>query len=161
MTGPEKPRTDRDSTPNPRSLRIASVMLIILLIAVGLGVFLANRWVGILVVASAVPALIWVIFEARRRNISGRPMNLDEGVRGFAFSLGNIFLVLVASAIAFFATCFPIGLMGFEGENGGIIVPVAFGVGGLSALGVGALVAYRLRRYHRGRGAKAPKEEDR
>jgi hypothetical protein len=77
-------------------------------------------------------------------------MGFKDGARTFALSLGTIFLVLVAATIAFFATCFPIGLATMEGKLGFL----AWVVGGVSAIVVGAFVAHLLRRSHRKPEAK-------
>jgi membrane protease YdiL (CAAX protease family) len=154
MTPTEEPRPDK--VPPSRSGRswIASAMLVILLIAIGLGVLRANVLVGSLFLASAAAALVWIVFEARRRKVAGRPMEFEDGVRTFAFSLGRIFLVLVAATIAFFATCFPIGLATMEGESAGKLGFLAWVVGGVSAIVVGAFVAHLLRRSYRKPEAK-------
>jgi len=154
MTPTEEPRPDKVPPSRPGRSWIASAMLVVLLVAIGLGVFRANALVGGLLIASAVAALIWIAFGARRRKVAGRPMGFEDGVRTYAFTLGNIFLVLVAATIAFFATCFPIGLATMEGESAGKLGFLAWVVGGVSAIVAGGFVAHLLRRSRRKPEAK-------
>jgi hypothetical protein len=61
--------TSPDKVPPSRPGRswIASAMLVVFLVAIGLGVLRANVLVGSLFLASATAALVWIAFEARQR----------------------------------------------------------------------------------------------
>ena len=113
---------------------------------------------GGVLVGLAVLALIVVGIVSWRRKAQGRPMSFNDGLRSFGLTLSSIVLILVSSSIAFFATCLPIGLMGLSGYTSSTET-LAFVVGGLSAVVVGALVAYGLKR-GRDKRAKKRKLED-
>lgn len=156
MTEPDRTRSGGTQTSKVGSFRIGSALLLIALVAVVLGVMRASLPLGILLAVSVIPAAIRTGLESSRRRAEGRRMGFDNGVLVFILAFADSFVVLIASSIAFCGTCVPISLLGMHGEFqvDNKIMIIAVTVGGLAALLVGTLVAFRLHKRERARLAR-------
>jgi membrane associated rhomboid family serine protease len=140
-------------------------LIVVALIVVGVVVYFAYPPLGILVLVAAVVAMIGTVIASFRRTKEGVPIDAKEKVRIFAGTLGSAFLVLIASSIAFIATCFPIGLFGTKGEGGDPaddrMIRIAYIVGGIAAVVAGCTTVYFLDRVHRARSTEEPRKKRR
>lgn len=110
------------------NLRIGTAMMLIAVVACCLGALRANVALGIAVSLSLVPASIRTPLVAGRRRAEGGVMDWSEQVATFATTMICSWLVAITSSIAFFATCFPVGMASNSIPFGLIVgVPVAIG----------------------------------
>lgn len=100
----EPPR--RAVATSPVSFSLATLMLMVTLVAVGLGMFAIWPGLGILYCLAMAPALVRTAVGARRRQLSGQTLGLDRKFQLFATSLAVSVAAFVAAIVAFFATCF-------------------------------------------------------
>lgn len=117
-------------TPIPpyRSIGIGTAMMLIAVVALCLGALRANIALGIAVSLSLVPAAIRTPLVTARRRAEGATMDWSEQVATFITTVMCTWLVTIASSIAFFATCFPVGAVSNSIPFGLIVgVPVAIG----------------------------------
>ena len=111
----------------PRTFRIGTGLAIIAVIAVCLGALRADISLGIVAIVSFIPAAIRTTLVAGRRRFEGRPMTLEEQFSTFLITMFATWGVVISSVVAFFATCFPSGLI-----TGNLGVALVFGaLGGL------------------------------
>jgi hypothetical protein len=111
-----------------RSIGIGTAMMLIAVVALCLGALRANIALGIAVSLSLVPASIRTPLVAGRRRAEGAAMDWSEQVATFITAVMCTWLVTIASSIAFFATCFPVGAFSNSIPFGLIVgVPVAIG----------------------------------
>jgi hypothetical protein len=95
----------------PRTFRIGTVLVLIALIAVALAAFRADITLGVGTIVLLAPAAIRTPFLASRRRLEGRPMGFGEQMETFVATMVVTCAVVIASMIAFFATCLPTGIM--------------------------------------------------
>jgi len=116
----------------PRRFGLGSLMVLVAVVAIGLGVFRASPGLGVLVLYLFTPAMIRTSGVASQRADDERPMTLEEKSWVFLSSIGLMFSVLVASSTAFMAVRVP-----SVAVTGGYDLFLAWGVSGAVALLVG------------------------
>jgi MFS family permease len=117
--------------PGSGTFTLGSLVLVVALFAVCFAVMRLSLGFGIGLAIAATPALIRTAIGASRRNMAGRPMDMVQKMSLFLASLSIVMVTGVASAGAFTATCFPIGLMSFgigNGSGSGMWVAISLGV---------------------------------
>jgi hypothetical protein len=121
------------------------LMLLVTLIAVGLGVEMQIQGLGVALGVLSLPAMIRTTSIARRRGARGRALSTVDRVEIFFVSLIIVVLILLAFCVAFCATCLPMGLlsMGVIRDSEGAIF-LAFGTGLVAAIAVSIFIARRL-----------------
>ena len=126
-------------------------MLFVAVIGACLGAFAANEALGALLSVGLVPASIRMAMVSGRRRAEGRPMSAEEWVGSFVLIFVTVYLIGLASLIAFGVTCFPIGL---ASQN----FVIACGAGGLVAI----FVAVKITRFavRADRGIPKPERPD-
>jgi hypothetical protein len=156
--GPIPRPAEGQSTPAPRAevavghtFSLASLVLVIALLAVCLGVGHEAPGLGIVLALVSAPALFHTTARAIRSKAGGRPMSATMKVRVFLASLAAVVLISLSAIIAFVATCFPIGLVSL-GVNFQAGMFVAMIVGGIAAVAA-PILTYRLIRRLRDPGA--------
>lgn len=139
---------DRNPYAAPRSMsdegaslmRISTLMLLIGVVAILLAAFVGDINVGFSSLLVLVPAVGRTLYISSR---SSRSLGLGELVVHFLYSLLVAWVTMVAAGIAFFATCFPLGLMSMgAGGNGGVVL--AFGTGFIAAAWTAWVLGRRL-----------------
>jgi len=95
----------------PRTIRIGTILVFIALIAVCLGALRENIALGVAAILSLTPSAIRTPLVARRRQAEGRPMDFWDQVHSFLITMLSTWAVAISTVIAFFATCFPTGLV--------------------------------------------------
>ena len=89
------------------TLRISSVVLVIMVLALCLGLWHEVPFVMVILAAAATPALLYTLIVAAKRTITGRPLtDFDGGVGTFLSALAGVLMIGVSAVIAFFITCF-------------------------------------------------------
>jgi hypothetical protein len=118
---------------NPSSFGIASLLLTMTLIAVGLAIFIAAPGLGISMAILALPAFIRTLLVVRKRKILGRPVSTEAKVGLYLGSFGVTLVVTVvtifASALTFCMSCLG-GIAVTNGGSGGsetLVMLIAFG----------------------------------
>ncbi len=157
MIGPDRFESEKPPAAKIGSFRIGSALVVIALVAVSMGAMRASLPLGILLAASVVPAAVLTALVSDHRRAEGRPMGTNDLAEFFVLALLNVFVVLIASSIAFCVTCVPISLMGMHGEFqvDDKAMMLAVSLGGLAALGAGWMVAMGLIKASRSRQARA------
>jgi hypothetical protein len=114
---------------------LGTLMFVITVIAVCLGV--AVRWPPIGIPLSVVVVLgsIRALFVARYRSRFARPLDFGDKLIIVLASWFVAFGVIASALLAFVFTCFPIGVVTFDRNNG---VEIAFVIGSLVAVVVAA-----------------------
>jgi hypothetical protein len=134
------------------TFRIGTAMGVIAVVGVGLGAFAASPYLGYLVAVGLVPATIRTILVAGRREAEGRPMRPADQSMSFLLTFGAVYLILVASLIAFGVTCIPIGSAMSNTFPGGLWL--AFGVGLIAAALTATGLAWGMLKASRDRDRK-------
>jgi hypothetical protein len=88
------------------SFSLATLMVLITLVAVGLGLFAIAPGLGVLYCIALVPALVRTAVGVRKRVVTGQPLPFESKFQLFATSLAVSVAAFVAATVAFFATCF-------------------------------------------------------
>lgn len=131
-----------------RTFSLASMFLWTTLVAVlaGLARFAPGLAIGVAVLS--IPAGIRTVGIIRRRKTRiGKQLSAMEKIEAFFASLGVMTLVGLASSIAFFATCFPVGLFTFDMRNdSSVFFAIALGI--VAAIVVAFLIGKALWRVH-------------
>ena len=122
----------------PRKFGLGPLMILVAIVAVGLGIFRIAPPVGVLMLFLFVPAMIRTTGVASQRAEDRRPTTLEDKAWVFLTSIGLMTAVLVSSCLAFIAVCLPAGLVAANGRGYGFVLVVA--VGGGAALLVGGVV---------------------
>jgi len=124
-------------------------MMAIAVIAVCLGVWHEEPVLGIVLAVAVAPALGYTVFLAAKTKARGRPMAVFEKVDTFIAAIVGVVVIELSTFIAFFVTCFPIGLVAFAATGGinnkgtgitGVVVAVV--IGGAAAIAA-AYMTYR------------------
>lgn len=125
-----------------RTFSLASLLLMIALMAICLGVGHEVPGLGIALAIVSAPALIRTTVLASRSRGRGRPMSASAKVWMFLASLAAVVVVFLSAVVAFFATCFPIGWVsvGLDSQPGML---VAFIAGAVTAIAA-PIFTYRL-----------------
>ena len=89
---------------------LASLLLILTLVAVALGALFVMPGVGTLLIVMSVPALVRTFVAGRRRRESGQPPTVGAKILDFFVSVAVIWMVAIAAQIAFVAACTATGL---------------------------------------------------
>ena len=97
----------------------AVIAVLIMLLFGGL-LFSDAYGVVVVLLIAAVPALVRTVVMASRRREAGAPADSGSVLVTFLTSLGVVFVVGLASGIAFFATCFVVclGMLSTRGHQG-------------------------------------------
>ena len=95
----------------PRAFRIGTALFLIAIVAVCLGALRENVALGVAVIVSLAPAAIRTPLVAGRRRAYGSPMDFGEQFASFLITMVCTWAVIISTSIAFFATCFPAGLV--------------------------------------------------
>ncbi|HUE74374.1 MAG TPA: hypothetical protein VMP01_26060 [Pirellulaceae bacterium] len=137
----------------PTTFSLATILLVITLIAVCLGVFRLSPGFGIAVVCFAVPALIRSVVVGVQQKRAGERQSIGEKLTAFAASLGIMLLVGIAGFIAFQIACW--GTCGLitatasssasSAPNLNLLLWSSVGLGSLSALAVGIWILWLTR----------------
>lgn len=113
------------------TFRIGTAMLLVAAVATCLGAFAADVGLGACLAIGLIPATVRMAVVSVGRGPDGRPRTTAEALLSFILTFFVSYLILLASAIAFGVTCFPIGVASDS--------PLfALGAGGLAALIAGA-----------------------
>lgn len=129
------------------NFRIGTALMLIAVVAVCLGALRANIALGIAVSLSLVPASIRTPLVAGRRRSEGVAMDWAAQAGSFLVTVICTWLVVIASAIAFFATCYPVGVASNDFRAG-------LTVGVIAAIGCAAFLTIFFIKIGRGRAAK-------
>lgn len=117
---------------NPSSFGIASMLLTMTLIAVGLAIFIAAPGLGIAMAILAFPAFIRTLLVVRKRKMLGRPVSTEAKVGlylgSFSVTLVVTLVTVFASALTFCFSCLG-GMVVAEGFQGSesLVMLIAFG----------------------------------
>ncbi len=143
--------------PTPLSFRISSLLMVIAVIAVCLGVWHEEPVLGIILAVVVAPALVYTVIVAAKSKARGRRMAVFEKVGTFLAAIVGAVVIAVSAIIAFFVTCFPVGIvtLGAAGTATWIIALVS---GGTAAVAAAAYMTYRLltRKGRRGGSPRKP-----
>ena len=90
---------------NPAQFSLETLLLVITLVAVCLGMIMAEPGLGIVVAIVATPALVRTLVAGYQQRKAGTPMTLGEKLLTFAASTGVAVAVLVTGGTAFAAAC--------------------------------------------------------
>ena len=134
----------------PATYSLATILLVITLIAVCLGVFRLSPGFGVAIVCFTVPALIRSIVVGVQHKRAGARLTIGEKLTAFAASLGIMVLVGIAGFIAFQIACW--GTCGvFAATSSSRSAPseslfiVSVSIGSLAALAVGIWILWLTR----------------
>ena len=139
------------AAPGPWTFSLSSLMLVMTLIAVCFGLGGIEPGLGIGIAFLVTPAALRTAVAATRRRRAGHGMSIAEKLVAFAASLGVVIAIIVATGVAFYATCWA-GFFGgalasepFAKGYDGLFVGLWTGMilGGL----VGVYVLYRMIRW--------------
>lgn len=131
--------------------RLSTAMVLIGVIAVGLGAFSIDESLGVFSLIGLVPAMIRMMVVSARADGEGRPLTVLEMCQSLILTFLTSYAVVLASLIAFGMTCVPVGVA--SGNLG-----VAIGAGVLVMIPVGIwLVRVSLRA---ARGAYEARRKD-
>jgi hypothetical protein len=95
-----------ESPVSQRGFSLASLMMLVTLVAVVFGMFSIAPGAGLLTVIALVPAGFRYAYEMRRLKSSGAATTLNQKIVVFVASLAMVVIAGVAAAIAFCAVCF-------------------------------------------------------
>jgi hypothetical protein len=84
---------------------LAPMMIVVTLVAVGLGLFVTAPGLGILYAIAMVPALVRTAVGVRKRAKDGKVLGIEDKFQLFATSVAVTVAACVAATVAFFATC--------------------------------------------------------
>lgn len=128
---------------------LATILLVITLIAVCLGVFRISPGFGLAMIAFSVPALIRTFVAGVQQKRTGQRLTVGDKLTAFAASMGIMVLVGIAAVIAFqiacWGTCGVISLANSRSiisDNG---FEVAVAIGSLAALAIGGWILWLTR----------------
>jgi hypothetical protein len=141
---------------NPAQFSLETLMLVITLIAVCLGMIMAEPGVGVLVAIVAAPALVRTLIAGYQDRKAGTPMTLGEKLLTFTASTGVALAVLVTGGTAFAAACagsifVACGLESagagpsMMGRSGEMLLYVLLGASGLIGMGTAGWLFWILR----------------
>jgi hypothetical protein len=116
-------------------------MMLIALMAVGLGAWQTSREMGILLTIVAGPAFIWTVLVTYHRAWSGRPLHAWDTVGVFMAAMSAVVFMGVAGFIAFFLTCASFMPMraGNDAQGQALAWSLAAGIAGV--IGAGFFIA--------------------
>lgn len=146
---PAIPATAVEGRPAAQQFSLATILLVITLIAVCLGVFRQSPGFGIAVVCFAAPALIRTVVVGVQTKRVGQRLSIGDKLGVFAASLGIMLLVGIAGFIAFQIACWgTCGLIAAANPRSGdmeMLLWTSVGVGSLSALAIGIWILWLTR----------------
>jgi hypothetical protein len=123
----------------PGQFSLASLILVMTLVAVCLGVLMAAPGLGILLIIVAVPALVRTVVTGSQQKGTGAPLSLGQKVVAFITSLGLMIAVGIAGIIAFeiacWGSCAAVAVVAGEGEGAFYTGLILGAVAGLGAIG--------------------------
>lgn len=119
---------------------IATVMVMVAVLAVCFGAFRAEPGLGVLVALFLVPATLRASLEIESRRADGRPMRFSEKNDAIAASVMLAILLMPAAGIAFAATCAPIGCATLGGLYEGPDAPPGIHPGLIVAMAAGTVM---------------------
>lgn len=96
---------DRGTPLAPGTFSLATLMILVTLVAIGLGLFVTAPGLGILYTIAMVPALVRTAVGVRRRAKAGKVLAIEDKFQLFATSIAVTVAACVAATVAFFATC--------------------------------------------------------
>lgn len=136
------------------SFSLSTLMILVTLVAVGLGLFVTAPGLGILYTIALVPALVRTAVGVRKRVAAGKIMRREDKLQLFATSIAVSVAAGVAATVAFFATCLSTCFVYMALENNlrsanqqGFVF-FSFAIAGLLALAAfgGVFYLFRTRR---------------
>lgn len=129
--------------PRVRRVNLATVMVLIALVAVCLAPIRVAPAASILLMAILIPTTVRVLLAIEERKADGRPMSFPQTFDAAFASCGITILILLAATIAFVVTCVPTG---FCMATGRVDERVGLSVANLSGATCALFVAYRVGR---------------
>jgi hypothetical protein len=96
---------DRAAPVTPATFSLATLMIVVTLVAVGLGLFVTAPGLGVLYTVAMVPALVRTAVGVRKRAQAGKVLSVADKFQLFATSIAVTVAAGVAATVAFFATC--------------------------------------------------------
>jgi hypothetical protein len=130
---------DRAAQETQPTFTLASLLLIITMVAVCLAIAVQAPGIGIPLAFLSAPALVRTILVRAKRRNRGEPMNATDKSLVFLGSLAIVTTIGAAACAAFCAICFSMGLVAFEINSTGLFV-VAWTLGIVAGLLVGGLL---------------------
>lgn len=130
---------------------LATILLVITLIAVCLGVFRMSPGFGLAMIAFSVPALIRTFFAGAQQKRAGQRLTVADKLTAFAASMGIMVLIGIAAVIAFQIACWgTCGLIAAttpdpSSANEEALLVLSVGAGSLAALGIGGWILWLTR----------------
>jgi hypothetical protein len=116
---------------NAVQFSLASLFLVMTLLAVGLGIFLLVPGLGVLFAFISTPALIRTMIATGRQRQFGAPLSPAEKISVFFLSWFLMSAIGIAAMVAFVAVCFAGVLVT---ESAGASLETVLGIGALSGL---------------------------
>ena len=142
----------RPSAAASQQFSLATILLVITLIAVCLGVLRISPGFGIAVLVFAVPALIRTVVVGAQVKSVGQRLSIGEKLTAFAASLGIMILVGIAGVVAFQIACWgTCGVIMLTADAAGASSPnesilyISVAIGSLAALAVGLWIMWLTR----------------
>lgn len=136
----------------PLQFSLATILLVMTLIAVCFGAFGISPGLGLAVAAFAAPALIRTLVVGAQQKRAGQRLSIADKLTAFLASLGIMILVAVAAIVAFqiacWGTCGIIAAADSQSlvDEAGFIASVVVGSAAAIAVGIWILWATRPRR---------------
>jgi hypothetical protein len=142
-------------TPRMR-FSVGSLMVLVAVVAVGLGTLVAATPLGVLALMLGVPAGARTWYEAARARGQGRPLDGLQLAGRFAIAAGLTFVVWVCAGIACLVACTPIAVASgsTEGFVAGMVVGVAAAAAAAWFVARSLFAATGLGRWERGGDAE-------
>lgn len=114
---------------------LATILLVITLVAICLGTFRLSPGMGIWVVIVATPALVRTFIAGIRQKSAGHRLTLGEKILAFIASAGIIILIGVAAVVAFEIACWgSCALVAAAAGEGEPAMMTGIVLGGIAAL---------------------------
>jgi hypothetical protein len=137
----------RRPTDRPFSYSLESLLLLVTLVAVGLGAIVNFPGIGIVVAILMAPAFVRTAMVIRRRDEIGRPVTRWQRVGlffgSFATAIVILVLVVVASVGTFFTVC--LGLFSADGTQD-LALPLAMLSAGMATAAIIGFAVWWIRR---------------
>ena len=149
---PENPYSPPATAPSANAtgagqFSLATVFLVMTLIAVCLGTFHFSPGLGVVIVIVAAPALIRTCIVGVKEKRVGHPLSIGEKLIAFLASIAIVILVAVAGFVAFQIACWGscAAVAGIQQNDGDFAVWTGVIIGGAAGLGVMGWLLWRTR----------------
>jgi hypothetical protein len=143
---------DTESTPPAgreesarRTVHLSTLMLVIAIIAVGLGVFRQAPRLGILLTILVIPAVARTIFGVKPRPVLDPSMSWKEKIFAFLGALVIALVIFLAASIAFVAICLSTVVIGRAPQTLDLGLQLGLAAAG-AILCIGVFIGNRLLR---------------